>query len=169
MEMKIREAKPADAEQLIAYVRHLSEEPGSNIELSPGEFNLTVAEEEQILTNYALSANSIYLLAEIAGKIVGTLNCHGSNRQAIRHSVRLGMSVDQAWRGKGVGGQLMARAIEWAKGTGIVSRIELDVFERNEAAIHLYRKYGFVIEGQLRRAIYRDGKYLDALIMALVW
>jgi putative acetyltransferase len=47
-----------------------------------------------------------------------------------------------------------------------VSRIELLVFERNEAAIHLYRKFGFVVEGRRRKAIFRDGKYLDDLMMA---
>lgn len=167
--MIIREAKPTDAEQLIAYVQRLSEEPDSNIELSPGEFTLSIAEEEEILTNYALSENSIYLVAELEGKIIGSLNCKGSRRQAIRHVVTLGMSVDQAWRGKGIGGELVANAIQWAKGTGMVSRIELFVFERNEVAIHLYRKYGFEVEGRRRRAIYRDGKYLDDLIMALLW
>jgi RimJ/RimL family protein N-acetyltransferase len=62
----------------------------------------------------------------------------------------------------------MAHAIEWARGTGFVSRIELCVFERNETAIHLYRKYGFKIEGWRRKAIFRDGEYLDDLMMALL-
>lgn len=169
MEVVIREARPSDAEQLVAYVQRLSQEPEANITLSPGEFTLTVAEEEEILTKYALSDNSVYLVAEIGEKIVGILNCKGSTRQATRHSVILGgMAVDQVWRGKGIGSQLMARTIEWAKGTGIVSRIELFVFERNEAAIHLYRKFGFVVEGRRRKAIFRDGEYLDDLIMALL-
>lgn len=166
MDILIREAKPSDAEQLIAYVQRLSEEPESSIELSPGEFTLTAPEEEEILSEYARSDNSLYLVAESGGKIVGALNCKGSQRQAIRHTVVLGMSVDRAWRGQGIGCQLLRRAIEWAEATGIVSRIELLVLERNEAAIHLYRKFGFVVEGRRRKAIFRDGRYLDDLMMA---
>jgi putative acetyltransferase len=85
---------------------------------------------------------------------------------AIRHAVTLGMSVDQDWRRQGIGSQLMAQAIAWAKSTGIISRIELAVFERNEKAIRLYQKFGFEIEGKRRKAIFREGEYLDGLIMA---
>jgi putative acetyltransferase len=78
------------------------------------------------------------------------------------------MSVDQDWRGQGIGSLLMANAIEWAKGTGAIKRITLMVFARNEVAIHLYQKFGFEIEGKHRKAIFRDGMYLDNLTMALL-
>jgi RimJ/RimL family protein N-acetyltransferase len=168
MEIIIREAKPSDSEQLIAYVQRLSQEPESNIELAPGEFTLTVADEEKILKDYALSDNSVYLVAEIEEKIIGVLSCTGKNRQAVRHVTTLSMSVDKTWRGKGVGNQLMAKAIEWARSKAILSRIELFVFKRNERAIHLYQKFGFEIEGQKRKAIFRDDEYLDDLIMGLL-
>ena len=169
VEVIIREAQPSDAAQLIAYVQQLIEEPGINVELWPGEFTLTVAEEQEILAQYALSDNSLYLVAEIQGSIAGVLICKGGTRQATRHAVTLGgMSVAQAWRRRGIGSQLMARAIEWAKGTGIVTRIELSVFEPNEAAIQLYRKFGFVVEGRRRRAVFRGGQYMDDWIMALL-
>jgi len=49
-----------------------------------------------------------------------------------------------------------------------VQRIELEVFVDNEAAIGLYRKFGFVVEGTLRRYAFRDGKYVDVLAMARI-
>jgi RimJ/RimL family protein N-acetyltransferase len=168
MEVTIREAVPSDATQIIAYVNRLSEEPHSNIEISPGEFNRTVEEEAGFLAEFAASANSVFLVAESDGTIVGILNCKGSNRKAIRHAVTLGMSVDQDRRRQGIGSQLMARAIAWAKSTGTVKRIELAAFARNEIAIHLYEKFGFEIEGRRRKAGFRDGEYLDGVIMALL-
>jgi GNAT superfamily N-acetyltransferase len=169
MDITIREAQPADAEQLIAYVQHLIEEPGINVALWPGEFTLTVAQEQDILAHYALSDNSLYLVAEIGGEIVGVLICNGGSRQATRHAVTLGgMSVAQEWRRRGIGSQLMACAIEWARGTGIVTRMELSVFEPNKAAIQLYRSFGFAVEAQRRKAVYRNGQYLDDWIMALL-
>ena len=168
MEVIIREAKPSDATQIIAYMNRLSEEPNSNIEISPGEFDRTVEEEAGFLAEFATSDNSVYLVAEHNGKIVGLLNCRGSNRAAIRHAVTLGMSVDQDWRGQGIGSQLMVRAIEWAKNTGTVKRIELAAFARNTIAIQLYEKFGFVLEGRRRKAGFRDGEYHDGVIMALL-
>ena len=168
MDVLIREAKPSDAVQIIAYMKRLSEEPHSNIEISPGEFDHTPEEEAGFLADFAASKNSVFLVAEVDGKIVGLLTCKGSNRKAIRHAVHLGMSVDQGWRGQGIGNQLMARAIEWAKGTGTVTRIELALFERNKTALHLYEKFGFEVEGKRRNAGFRDGAYLDGLIMALL-
>jgi RimJ/RimL family protein N-acetyltransferase len=168
MEIIIREAEPSDAAQIIAYMNRLSEEPNSNIEISPGEFNHTVDEEASFLAEFAAAGNSIFLVAEVDGKLVGLLNCKGSHRKAIRHAVTLGMSVDKAYRGQGIGSQLMAHAIEWAKGTGIVTRIELALFERNQIALRLYQKFGFEIEGKRRKAGFREGEYHDGLIMALL-
>ena len=168
MNIVIREAKPSDAEQLIAFVQRLSEEPGIDIELSAGEFTLTTAEEQKILADSVLSENSVYLLAETDGRIIGVAICNGRNRKAARHMTILGISVDRSWRGKGIGRQLMAKVIERARSTGVVSRIELFVFARNKRAIHLYQEFGFEIEGCRRKAIFKDGEYLDDLVMALL-
>ncbi len=169
MKITIREAKPSDGEGIIQYVQRLSEEPLSNIVISPGEFKPSVKDEERIISEFAFSENSVFLVAETEGTIVGTLNCRGRNdRKSIRHVITLGISVDRDWRGQGIGSLLMANAIDWARETGFIKRIELLVFERNEVAIHLYQKFGFEIEGKHRKAIYRDGVYLDNLTMALL-
>jgi len=136
--------------------------------VEPGEFRHTVESEAAILADFAASENSVFLVAESGGKIVGVLNCRGGSRRAVRHAAMLGISVDRDWRGKGIGSQLMARAIQWAKGTGIIKRIELAVFERNSVAIQIYQKFGFEVEGKRRKAIFRDGEYLDGLMMALL-
>jgi RimJ/RimL family protein N-acetyltransferase len=168
MTITIREAGAADAEQLIALVKELADEPGLYIALSPGEFNLTVEQEQKFIADYQAADNSVFLVAETEGQIVGVLTCKGGSRKLTRHVATLGMSVRKDWRNRGVGGLLLARVVEWARGTGIVSRIELFVFARNEMAIHLYEKHGFVCEGRRRRAIFRDGEYFDDLIMSLL-
>jgi putative acetyltransferase len=86
----------------------------------------------------------------------------------MRHGVRLGMSIRKAWCGRGIGTEMMRYAIAWAKGTGVVRRIELLVYADNARAIHLYRKFGFVEEGRRRGVVLRDGVYIDDLIMGLM-
>jgi ribosomal protein S18 acetylase RimI-like enzyme len=168
MQPTIREARPADAEQLIAHIQGLIEEPDMNIPLAPGEFNVTVEQERQILADYAASDNSVFLIAEAASQIVGQLSCKGGARRANRHAATLGMSVHKDWRNKGIGSALMSQAIGWAKNSGIITRIELYVYARNTAAIRLYQKFGFETEGRRRRVLYQNDEYLEDLIMALL-
>ncbi|MCJ7625285.1 MAG: GNAT family N-acetyltransferase [Anaerolineaceae bacterium] len=168
MDIIIREAKPRDAAQLLAFVEALAAETDIDVPLEPGEFNLTIEEEEKILKGYAESKNSVFLVAETDGKIIAELTCRGSKPKALRHVAYLGMSVSREWRGQGVGTALMEKLVHWARENGVIKRIELNVYARNKVGIHLYEKFGFVIEGCRRNAIYQGGKYLDDLVMALL-
>jgi RimJ/RimL family protein N-acetyltransferase len=47
-------------------------------------------------------------------------------------------------------------------------RVELGVFAFNHRAIHSYEKVGFVHEGARREAIFREGRYHDEYIMAVL-
>ena len=164
----VREATPADAAAVIAAAQAVFNEPGVMVLTSPGEFHPTLAEEEQLLADRQAADNSVFLIAVAGAEVVGMLGCTGGRRQGNRHTALLGMSVRREWRDRGVGSALMARAVEWARGSGVVTRIELDVYVENARARHLYEKFGFEVEGRRRRAIYRDGQYHDDLIMALL-
>jgi RimJ/RimL family protein N-acetyltransferase len=66
-----------------------------------------------------------------------------------------------------VGGALLAGCIDWARRVG-AHKVALQVFTHNEAAVALYRRFGFVEEGVLRRHYRRrDGEIYDAIIMGL--
>ena len=164
----IREARPEDAEEMIAFVNAIVEEPNIDIPRAPGDFTRTVEDERMFLATCAATDNAVFLVAEADGRIVGQLDCKGGTRRALRHAVTLGVSVHREWRDRGVGRALLARAIEWARGTGIVTRIELIVYARNARAIHLYESLGFLLEGRRRRSVHQGGEYLDDLIMALL-
>jgi len=47
-----------------------------------------------------------------------------------------------------------------------IDRIELTVFADNPAAVALYKKFGFEIEGTGRNFALRNGEYVDAYYMA---
>ena len=99
---------------------------------------------------------------------IGNIGLQRSLRARRIHSATLGMSVRDAWQGKGVGSALMAAAIDLADNWWQVRRIHLEVFTDNEAAVALYRKFGFEIEGTLRQDCFRDGKLVDSYVMARV-
>lgn len=164
----IREARPEDAEQIIAYIQTLAEEPDIDLPMSPGEFNPPVEDERRFIQSHADADNSILLVAEAAGQIIAVMNCTGGQRRATRHAARLGISIHKDYRNQGLGNRLMSRAVEWARSTGIITRIELEVYARNAPAIHLYEKFGFEVEGRHRRTFFQNGQYIDSLVMALL-
>ena len=166
--MLIREARPGDAAQLIELITCLSEETDVDVPLAPGEFLLTVEEEEKILADYAASDNSIFLVSEEAGQIVGSLTLRGGARKALHHAATLGMNVRRDRRNQGIGSQLLQAAMDWARHNTVLKRVELYVYARNQRAVHLYQKHGFEIEGRRRGAIFQNGEYLDDLIMAVL-
>ena len=49
-----------------------------------------------------------------------------------------------------------------------LNRIFLHVYENNPRAIHAYKKVGFVKEGLLRDAVYRNGCYINILLMSVL-
>jgi len=80
----------------------------------------------------------------------------------------IGMMVAADWRGRGVGSALVAAAIDWAQGRGL-HKLSLSVFPHNDAAIALYRKFGFVEEGHLRQHVRRgSGELWDLIEMGLL-
>jgi RimJ/RimL family protein N-acetyltransferase len=167
-EVLIREGRVEDARELIAMMQEMTQERGVGIPLEPGEFQNTVEQEEAWIRARLESDNSLILVAvtKEGGEIVGLLDCTGGERRAMRHQTVLGISVKKEWRGKGVGRKLMERAMEWARENETVKRVQLEVFATNEGAIHLYEKMGFEKEGVRRKAFWREGEWMDSIVMA---
>ncbi len=165
----IREARASDARPMLHYLVELTLEPGVPIVLSPERAqSFTVESEQELLRRYHTQANAIWLVALDGARVVGMLDLLGGNRPESAHNAALGVSVARDWRDQGVGRALMTRAIAWARRSGGVSRIELEVFTDNARAIHLYERMGFETEGVRRRAYVKDGVAIDTLLMALL-
>jgi RimJ/RimL family protein N-acetyltransferase len=80
----------------------------------------------------------------------------------------LGMAVALPWRGRGIGSALLSAAIEKARGEGL-HKLSLEVFPHNEAAIALYDKFGFVVEGRRLKHYRRaNGELWDSIVMGLL-
>jgi RimJ/RimL family protein N-acetyltransferase len=174
MSVIIREARPEDAEQLIAHITAIANDPTSEILLWPGEFQLTLEEEQKwIKTNFEADHSTV-LVAEVTdilragSKIVGVLSCAGGEHRGNHHTTTLGITIHKDWRNQGIGRALMERAIHWAKATGVVKRIQLGVTASNAPAIQLYEKLGFEKEGLRRRGMFKNGRYYDTWLMGLL-
>ena len=119
---------------------------------------------------FAEHTDSDYILLACAGEeIVGQASLHAAGKSPRRaHAMWVGMTVRDDWQGKGVGTALMRALVELADGWLNVVRLELTVFTDNAAAIALYRKFGFEIEGTHRAYALRAARYVDAHAMARI-
>ena len=89
------------------------------------------------------------LLAVAGEQVVGMVELWLRRPRAIRGSARLsrvevdlGIAVDEAWRGHGVGTPLLQAAEEWARAHG-AERMSLDVDAENAGALRLYERMGY--------------------------
>lgn len=98
--------------------------------------------------------------------IIGTAGLMVSPNPRMRHSASVGIMIHRDYQDKGVGTALMNAVIDIADNWLMLIRVELNVFEDNERAIHLYEKLGFEKEGLKRFASIRNGKYENEYIMA---
>lgn len=108
----------------------------------------------------------VQLVALHEGAVVGNIMLEQFSRIRRSHAASFGMGVAMAWQGKGVGSKLLAAALDIADNWMNLRRIELTVYADNEAAVGLYRKFGFETEGLLRDYGVRDGQWADVLSMA---
>ena len=82
------------------------------------------------------------------------------------HVAEIGIGVHDNFVGKGIGGKLLAAAIDTAENWLDIRRLQLFVNADNLHAIKLYEKHGFKHEGTLRGLTFRDAQYVDGHIMA---
>lgn len=102
------------------------------------------------------------------GVVIGWCDISPLDRPVFAHIGSLGMGLLAPYRAKGIGTALIRAALQKAKLKGL-TRIELTVREQNKSAIALYEKFGFVVEGIHRKAVYIDGQYEHHVFMALLW
>jgi putative acetyltransferase len=159
-EIKIRRAEPSDAEAM----RKIFEYPN----VIRGTLQLPFPSTENWRKRLAEPQDGTYsLIALINDEAIGQLGLHTfPHIPRRRHVGQIGMAVRDDWQGQGVGSALMQAMTDLADKWLNLTRIELEVYTDNESAIHLYKKFGFVIEGTHPQFAYRDGQFADVYAMA---
>jgi len=107
------------------------------------------------------------LVAVVNGsqKVIGLISVHAFQGRR-SHVGSIGLFVHDNYHNQGIGSRLMQAVIDLACNWLNLKRLELTVYIDNHSAIHLYEKYGFLIEGTLKKYAFRDGAYVDAYTMA---
>ena len=164
-ELLIREAGPNDAAALVSFLNRVSVE--TDFTSLDGDGILLTSEEMAIFLNKQASwDNQITLLAFLNDKIAGLVNITADQRKRVRHIGDLFIVIGKKYWNNGLGSLLLEEVVEWAQASGILRRLQLTVQTRNLAAVHLYQKHGFAIEGRQERGAYiEEGEFIDVYLM----
>lgn len=131
----------------------------------PVERTTTVVEQQAQIASILQSDNQMIFVAEDGDNLVGHLQAFGGQHRRNRNRVYLVVGVLQAYAGHGVGTALFQAMEDWAKGIS-AHRLELTVMTHNAAALTMYQKMGFEIEGTARETLLVHGRYVDEYLMA---
>jgi RimJ/RimL family protein N-acetyltransferase len=71
-------------------------------------------------------------------------------------------------KGQGIGTATLKVVQDMAFNQLDAHRLQLDVFEHNEAALRVYRSAGFTTEGVLRDPHIREGRFVSIVIMSML-
>jgi RimJ/RimL family protein N-acetyltransferase len=159
-----RVAGPGDAAGLLALKENLDRETSFML-LEPGERSEGKQDVAADLGRMAGTINSVIILAESAGQLVGYVDARGGRFRRNLITAHVVLGVRAAASGQGVGSGLLSELELWALAHEI-HRLELTVMAHNRRARQLYERMGFAVEGRRRECLLVDGHLVDELYMA---
>lgn len=165
-EVWLRNPTADDALALIEFGKMGMSEVDCMITL-PEEFTMTQEDEVKFIQKLEEGPNSVAIVAEHEGEIIGMIDFHGrTNRKRIAHTGAFGLAVYPKFRSDGIGALLIQTLLDWAEAHPSIQKIGLGVFSTNEKAVKLYQKMGFVEEGRRVKEIQlQDGVFIDDIMM----
>lgn len=136
----IKEAVPEDALVRVEYSKKIGAET-DNLSFGAEGFPISVDGEAEYISSLLEDKKSCLFFAWRNGEIIGDVSLNGLPRR-MKHRAELGITVLKSEWNKGLGSQLLEKAIKFAKLNGI-EIINLEVRSDNLRAIHVYEKFGF--------------------------
>lgn len=100
-----------------------------------------------------------------AGELVGTLNIHTTNPRC--GTFYYGIAIDPSHWGRGYGREAVALALRYYFDERRYQKVNAEVYSFNTRSVQFHERFGFTLEGRLRRMIYSGGAYHDALIYGM--
>ena len=167
-DVTLRTLDGADASD---FVRFMKDALATSLYLNkyPHEYTLTTWKQRAILRSRMPTPTGLYAGVFHDKKMVGILTSKGDIRLRHEHKVEMGIAIDEAWRGRGLGRAMLEFYIDWCRKTPPILKIELNVNCDNYGAIKLYEELGFKSEGHRHMSIkMADGTFSDDLIMGLI-
>ena len=113
------------------------------------------------------SKGGFYRAIWLDNKLVGRVNVVRENSEYECNGY-VGYMVTKEASGYGVGTEAVRRIIDLAFRNSNLERLTAVIYSPNKTSIRLIEKVGFTQEATIRRAVYKNGHYYDAIIYGLL-
>ena len=123
-------------------------------------------EQERWFEKLAESTTSLRYIISVDGEPFGVVR--QDHIDMYNRSVCVGLDIHRDFRGCGLATVAYEKIFEEWFVRRKFNRLWLLVAEFNVRAHNLYKKLGFMLEGEQRKAIYRNGKYYDYYMMSIL-
>ena len=134
-----------------------------------GHFNGMSREDARQWIEYhrANTSDLVWILAtNHAGRCVGHCGLYKIDYRIGK--AELGMAIAKSHWGNGLGGRVLSGLIDYAYKQLRIHRIETYSLETNKKITQMKDNLGFTCEGVLRDHEYRNGQYLNVLVMTIL-
>ncbi|MCS0591209.1 GNAT family N-acetyltransferase [Massilia norwichensis] len=173
--MKIRPAEAADLPAFFVYLDdHLRDNGADGTPLfqplSRAQSQLPPGLKASFVDGLAISVGEprwrrLWLALDARGSIAGHVDLRARPEPGARHRAMLGMGVHRAYRRRGLGAQLLATAIDWARQQDGLKWVDLEVLAENHPAVALYLRAGFAMTARIEDMLEIDGVSHDLSYM----
>jgi RimJ/RimL family protein N-acetyltransferase len=106
-------------------------------------------------------------MAESDGRVVANSEIGRGQGSYESHVGGIGIAIKEGFRDIGIGTEMMKTLIRQARVMGL-KVLRLSAFESNKRAIDVYEKVGFVQTGRIPQKFFKEGTYVDEVIMAML-
>ena len=166
MNITYREAEPSDAGKFLEYSKIVGSET-DNLTFGAEGLSLSISQEADFIRKFAGNPGSIMIVAFDEGELIGTGAVSVvSGKPRFAHRREIAISVRKDYWGKGIGTGIMNVLMDFARKSG-AEVLELEVRSDNEAAISLYKKFGFEKIGTNEKFFKINGEFFAADYMNL--
>ena len=108
------------------------------------------------------------LVVALDDELIGVGGVTAPGEGVGRHSASIGYWLGQNHWGRGIGTAVSGAMLRYGFETLDVERIQAEVFGWNPASARVLEKNGFVLDGRRRKAIFKDGEFVDELIYSIL-
>jgi len=161
--------RPAEREDLPRFVAWLSDARTTRTLALRGPISLAMEEGwfERLLEVQGRDTWHFTICRAEDARPLGAIGLHDVD--TINGSAMLGIFIgDPADTGHGYGSDALRALVSFGFAELRLERIWLDVYAYNDRARNVYDRVGFVHEGTLRHALYRDGAFQDVHRMSIL-
>ena len=163
----LRDPAEADAQEMVDYLKIVGGETDFLLCDENGIEGLTLEGEIGWIRATLAAKNTKMFVGTIDGEIVLVCDVRAAARSRVSHCAEVAISIKRSCWHVGVGSIAMQAMIDFAKSTGELRQLSLEVREGNERAIALYQRFDFVEVGRHKGRICVRGEYFDEILMNL--